>query len=152
MGGALPVTDQTLVTPPVGTFNSNSGNNGDMVLDLNAAPREGIPVTLNGPSGITTVFTTSDGCAFFAYQDPGSYTMSVSLAGNVNDQGLFNPSQTIAVVAGSTVQTQINFDVAATLQLTMVGGAGGTVPNQMSYTIANTGLLPGGTKRISGGG
>src|SRR5690349_11092633 len=28
MGGALPVQDQTLVTPPVGTFDSNTGNIG----------------------------------------------------------------------------------------------------------------------------
>jgi prepilin-type N-terminal cleavage/methylation domain-containing protein len=152
MGGALPVKDQTLITPPVGTFNSNSGNIGVLVLDRSAAPREGIPVTINGPSGSQTVFTTTDGCAFFAYLDPGSYTMSVFVAGNVNDQELVTPTQTIAVVAGSTVQTQVNYDRSATLQLTMVGGAGGVVPNQMSYTIANTGLLPGGTKRISGAG
>jgi prepilin-type N-terminal cleavage/methylation domain-containing protein len=152
MGGALPVTDQTLVTPPVGTFNSNSGNVGVMVLDRNAAPREGIPVTLNGPSGVTTIFTTTNGCAFFAYQDPGSYTMSLNLSGNVNDQGVATPTQTIAVVPGSTVQTQVNYDLAAILQLTMVGGAGGAVPDGMPYTIANTGLLPGGTKRISGFG
>ena len=51
-----------------------------------------------------------------------------------------------------TVQTQVNYDRAATLSLTMVGGAGGAIPDTMSYTIFNTGLLPTGTKRISGAG
>jgi prepilin-type N-terminal cleavage/methylation domain-containing protein len=152
MGGAQPVQDQTLITPPVGTFDSNSGNVGVLVLDRNAKPELNIPVTINGPSGSDTVFTTADGCAFFAYLDPGSYTVSLSSGGYVNDQGVTNPTQTVSVVAGSTVQTQVNYDKAATLNLTMVGGAGGSIPNTMSYTIFNTGLLPGGTKRISGTG
>ena len=79
--------------------------------------------------------------------------MSLTVGGNVNDQGVrARRPRRSTVVAGSTVQTQVNYDVAAILQLTMVGGAGGTVPNAMPYTIANTGLLPGGTKRISGAG
>ena len=49
------------------------------------------------------------------------------------------------------MQTQVNFDRAATLNLTMVGGAGGSIPDHMSYTIFNTGLLPNGMQRISGG-
>ena len=152
MGGAQPVQDQTLITPPVGTFDSNTGNIGVLVLDRNAAPEVNIPVTANGPSGTTTVFTTADGCAFFAYEDPGTYTVSLSSGGYVNDQGVASPSQTVAVVAGSTVQTQVNYDRAATFNLTMVGGAGGSIPNSMSYTIFNTGLLPNGIKRISGAG
>ena len=152
MGGTLPVQDQTLITPPVGTFDSNSGNIGVLVLDRNAKPELNIPVTINGPSGSDTVFTTADGCAFFAYLDPGSYTVSLSSGGYVNDQGVANPSQTVTVVAGSTVQTQVNYDRAATLNLTMVGGAGGAIPDTMAYTIFNTGLLPTGTKRISGTG
>jgi prepilin-type N-terminal cleavage/methylation domain-containing protein len=152
MGGTLPVQDQTLVTPPVGTFDSNSGNIGILVLDRSAAPENNIPVTINGPSGTDTVFTTADGCAFFAYLDPGSYTVSLSSGGYVNDQNVANPTQTVAVVAGSTVQTQVNYDRAATLNLTMVGGAGGAVPNNLPYTIFNTGLLPTGAKRISGAG
>ena len=78
--------------------------------------------------------------------------MSLSSGGYVNDQGVANPTQTVTVVAGSTVQTQVNYDRAATLNLTMVGGAGGSIPNSMPYTIFNTGLLPNGLKRISGSG
>ncbi len=152
MGGALPVQDQTLVTPPVGTFDSNSGNIGVLVLDRSAKPEVNIPVSITGPAGSDTVFTTADGCAFFAYLDPGSYTVSLGSAGYVNDQGVASPSQVVTVVAGSTVQTQVNYDKAATLNLTMVGGSGGTVPNALPYTIFNTGLLPGGSKRISGTG
>jgi hypothetical protein len=152
MGGALPVQDQTLVTPPVGTFDSNTGNIGILVLDRNAKPQLNIPVSINGPSGSDTVFTTADGCAFFAYLDPGSYTVSLSSGGYVNDQGVATPTQTLAVVAGSTVQTQVNYDRAATLNLTMVGGAGGAVPDGMRFTIFNTGLLPNGQKAISGAG
>ena len=150
MGGAKPVLDQTLVTPPVGTFDSNTGNIGVLVLDRNAATEVNIPVTVNGPGGSDTVFTTADGCAFFAYLAPGSYTVSLSSGGYVNDQGVANPTQTVTVIAGSTVQTQVDFDRAATLNLTMVGGAGGSIPNSMPYTVFNTGLLPNGLKRISG--
>ncbi|HXY91247.1 MAG TPA: prepilin-type N-terminal cleavage/methylation domain-containing protein, partial [Acidimicrobiia bacterium] len=130
MNGVLPVQNQTILTPPVGTYDANSGNIGVTVLDRNATPEANIPVTATDSAGnATTILTTPDGCAFFAYETPGTYTVTMSVAGYVTDQGAQPATSTVSVVAGSSVQSQFSYDRAATLQLTLTGAAGGTVPN-----------------------
>ena len=59
-----------------------------MVRDRRGRPQEGVPVALAGPGGSETQTTTTDGCAFFAYQPAGAYTVTLSRASYVSDQGV----------------------------------------------------------------
>ena len=158
MNGILPVQSQTIITPPVGTYDANSGNISVLVLDHTAAPEDGVPVTVTDSSGNTTVITTTpDGCAFFAYLTPGTYTLSVHLDGPlgypwVDGQRNATPTQTVAVSPGTTSTAQFTYDESGSLDMTLVGAAGGAIPNQIPLTVANTGLLPTGTLTIAGGG
>lgn len=153
MNGVLPVQSQTVITPPVGTYDANSGNIAVSILDRNAGPQQSMPVTVTDTSGnATTLITTKDGCAFFAYLAPGKYTVSVHVDGYVNDQRQITPTTTVVVVAGSTVTAQFSYDLESELDVTMVGAAGGTVPDGVPMTIANTGLLPNGLMGIVGTG
>lgn len=146
MRGVLPVTSQTVVTPPVGTYDANTGHLAVSVLDRNGAPVGGIQVSLSGPQSESR-FTTSDGCVFFGFLPAGSYTASVSSAGYVSDQGVAVPSQPSAVVAGAISSLQFQYDRAATLNLTLVGkDTGAAPPLYTPLMLANTHLLPAGQR------
>lgn len=152
MAGVPPVTSNTVITPPVGTYDADSGHVAVSVLDAGAAPQENVPVTLTGPGVNLTQTTTPDGCAFFAYQPVGAYTVTLNRSGYVDDQGVAGPTQSATVVASSTVSLQFSYDQASTLNVTMVGSAGGTPPSNLPVSIGNTHLLPAGMKTFPGSG
>lgn len=152
MQGVVPVQSQTVLTPPVGTYDPDSGHIAVKVVDRNAKPVDSLPVTITGPSGSDVQTTTSDGCAFFAYLDPGSYTVALNVAGYVDGQGSTNPSQSATVQIGQVTSVNFDYDLAATLSLTLAGASGGTVPSNVPVTLANTALLPAGTKAFAGTG
>jgi hypothetical protein len=152
MRGVEPVNSQTVITPPVGTYDPNAGHLAVEVLDRDAVPESGVQVTLTGPEGSTQV-TDSDGCAFFGFLTPGSYTATLSKAGFVSTQGLTSPSQTSAVSTGAISSLLFEYDQAATLVLTLVGkDVGASPPSTVPVTLANTALLPTGTKVVTGSG
>lgn len=152
MGGVSPVRSETVVTPPVGTFDPNSGHVAVSVLDANAQPVSGTVVTASGPSAPAPQTTTSDGCAFFAYQPPGAYTIALSKPGYVDDQGATNPSTSVTVAVGATASAQFSYDEATTLELAMVGNNGYAPPADVAVTIANTHIVPNGVKPYQGTG
>ncbi len=86
MGGVSPVTSQTLLTPPAGSYDPNDGHILVQAFDRDALPLAGQTVSISGPASATQT-TTSDGCAFFGYLDPGTYTASLSTTGYVDRQG-----------------------------------------------------------------
>ncbi len=151
MNGVDPVQNQTVITPPVGSYDPNDGHIAVKVLDRDALPQSGVPVTINGPGGADTEVTTSDGCAFFAYLDPGSYTVSLSEVGYVDGQGVSGPSQTATVVATTTSSLQFQYDQASSLSVSLAGVSGGVIPSA-AVSIGNTHLLPVGTKAFAGSG
>jgi hypothetical protein len=95
-------------------------------------------VKATGPSGTFTRSTTATGCAFFPGLTPGSYTVSLSSTGYVDGQGVASPSQTVSVMAGGTASRQFDYDLAATLSLTMTAPGGGTVPSGIAISLGNT--------------
>lgn len=150
-GGIPLVRSQTVVTPPVGAYNTNSGNIAVLVVNATGAPASGHLVTLTGPTNSTQV-TPADGCAFFAFLPTGAYTVSLNTASYVDQQGVPNPSQPASVNVGTTTSIQFVYDRAATLVLTFVGQNGGNEPNNAAVMAANTTLLPNGTKVFPGTG
>jgi prepilin-type N-terminal cleavage/methylation domain-containing protein len=150
MGGVAPVTSQTLLTPPSGTFDPNDGHVLVQVFDRNAAPLAGQTVVLSGPETASQP-TTSDGCVFFAYLDPGSYTVSLNTTGYVGRQGDQPATQTVAVTATQISTLVFDYDRAATLGIgltTPTGPPTAAVPSPIALTVANSNLTVG-TKSFS---
>jgi prepilin-type N-terminal cleavage/methylation domain-containing protein len=154
MNGVAPPRSQTVITPPVGTYDEFSGHVAVMVRDASAVGQEGVPVTLNGPSGTSTQTTTTDGCAFFAYQPAGAYTVTLSKSGFVSDQGVTAPSQSASVQVGSTVSLQFQYAAAATLNLTLLNAGGAALPTSpgVPVSLGNSHLLPAGAQVTTGTG
>ena len=68
------------------------------------------------------------------------------------NQGLQNPSQAVTVTVGTILSIQFSYAQASTLDLTMSGKFGGTMPSTVPVTVGNTHLLPSGIKSIAGSG
>lgn len=149
MSGVLPVTSNTVITPPVGAYDPNSGHLAVSVHDRDALPQAAVPVTITGPVTQSQA-TTTEGCAFFAYLPVGTYDVSLSSPGYVDGQGNASPLQTTTVSLGTTVQVEFDYDLASTLDLTLQAPGGGTPPDGLPVTIRNSKLLPDETKVIPG--
>jgi hypothetical protein len=153
MAGVAPVASQTLLTPPEGAYDPLNGHIIVRLFDRNAEPLVGQTVSISGPATDSQI-STEDGCAFFAYLDPGTYTVSLNTPGYVGRQGNQPATDTVAVVAAQTTVTQITYDRAATLQATLAPPAGpptSVLPNGIAVTIYNTNLtIP--TKSFTGSG
>jgi prepilin-type N-terminal cleavage/methylation domain-containing protein len=145
MGGVAPVTSQTLLTPPAGTYDPNDGHILVQAYDRDALPLAGQTVSLSGPETASQA-TTSDGCAFFPYLDPGTYTASISTTGYVDRQGNQPATQTVGVTASQISRVQFDYDQAATLSVGLVAPAGSVIPTGtygIAMTVANSNLTVG---------
>ena len=142
MAGVKAPTANTVVTPPVGTYGANTGNVAVSIKNAAGLPVENMAVSLV-QSGHTQS-TTSDGCAFFGFENVGTYTVSVSGSGYVSDQGVATPTQSATVQAGGTTSIQFQYDRAATLNLTLAptGGAALPVSPGVPVSLGNTHILP----------
>ena len=149
MNGVAPVTSQTLLTPPGGTFDPNDGHILVQAFDRDALPLAGKTVSLSGPATASQT-TTSDGCAFFAYLDPGTYTATITASGYVDRQGNQPATLSVGVTASQITRVQFDYDQAATLSVGLVtpSGAVATIPSGIAMTVANSNLTVG-TKSFS---
>jgi hypothetical protein len=145
-----------VVSPPVGVYDQTEGHIRVTVLNAASQPVSGTIVTIANPSaGVSDTATTgTDGCAFFAYQPAGAYTVTLSSGvGKVDGQGSATPVQTVTVKSASTSTVQFVFDTAATLSLTLSPvTAGYTVPAAVPVSLGNTALQPTGVLSYSGTG
>ena len=137
-----PVASQTLLTPSAGAYDPNDGHVAVQLFDRTAAPLAGHTVTLSGPASATQL-STGDGCVFFAYLDPGTYTVSLSTPGYVDRQGNQPATQTASVVAARITALQFDYDRAATLDIGLVAPAGAVIPSGIATTVANSNLTVG---------
>jgi type II secretory pathway pseudopilin PulG len=145
MGGVAPVTSQTLLTPPAGSYDPNDGHILVQAFDRDALPLAGQTVSLTGPESASQT-TTADGCAFFAYLDPGTYTASLSTTGYVDRQGGQPATQSVGVTASQITRVQFDYDRAATLSVGLVAPSGAVIPTGtygISMTVANGNLTVG---------
>jgi hypothetical protein len=150
MAGTAPVSSQTLLTPPTGSYDPYDGHVAVQLYDRNAQPLAGQTVTLGGAATASQV-TTDDGCAFFGFLNPGTYTVTLGTT-NYVDRQLNQPStQTVSVVAAQITKVQFDYDRAATAVVTMTVPTGAEVPDGIPLTVANSNLTLG-TKAFAGTG
>jgi prepilin-type N-terminal cleavage/methylation domain-containing protein len=145
MSGVAPVTSQTLLTPPSGTFDPTDGHILVQAFDRDAQPLAGRTVSLTGPESPSQT-TSSDGCVFFAYLDPGTYTATLNDSGYVDRQGNAPATQTVAVTASQISRLQFDYDRAATLSVALVAPSGAVIPTGtygVAMTVANSNLTVG---------
>ena len=76
MRGVTPAESSTILSPPVGSYDPNNGHIAVKVLGSDATPLGGVPVTVTASGFNRNLTTTSDGCAFFAFVPPASYTVT----------------------------------------------------------------------------
>jgi prepilin-type N-terminal cleavage/methylation domain-containing protein len=116
------------------------------LFDRDAAPLVGHTVTLSGPASATQQ-STDEGCAFFAYLDPGTYTVTLNTTtptpGYVDRQGNQPAVQTVAVTASQISTLQFDYDRAATLQVGLTTPASAVIPAGIAMTVANSNLTVG---------
>lgn len=117
IGTTTPVTNATLLTPPLGTYNSGTGHIKAKVVDQNGVAEAGTTVSVLNSSGasVGSQLTASDGCAFFAFLAPGSYTVSLSRTGYVDRAWRPAPSQQVTVVANVAAPAPFDYAAAATV-------------------------------------
>jgi type II secretory pathway pseudopilin PulG len=142
MGTVAPVASQTLLTPPSGSYDPNLGHVLVEVFDRNAAPMAGQTVSLTGSQTASQV-TGAEGCAFFAYLDPGDFDVSLNTTGHVDRQGAQPALQTVSVLAGQISNLQFDYDQAATLQVGLSAPPGAEIPAGLALTVANSNLTVG---------
>jgi prepilin-type N-terminal cleavage/methylation domain-containing protein len=153
MGSIQPVTSDTLLTPPKGTYTSDTGHIGVKVVDRDGKPQAGVPVTITGPSSQSGA-TASDGCAVFAFLPVGSYTVTMTDTGFVNSKNEPAPSYPASVQVGAITRLAVDYDRAATLQVALAAPGGYTLPTPtaVGVVIGHSALLPSGRATYNGTG
>lgn len=162
MHGTAPVQSTTTFAPPVGAYSSSSGSIAAHVVDASNAPVPFVTATVSGgPTTSPAIITGADGCAFFPFLLPGTYTVTLSAPGYVGGQEVANPTATPTVVAGTINGFDMPYDKQGSLSVT--GYSGGYTPatglkvslgnlnltasSQVTYTPPNT--FPGAAWAIS---
>ena len=140
-GPTAPVEATTTLSPPAGAYSAATGSIGAKVLDASGAPADNVAVSIAGPMS-RSQSTTSEGCAFFAFLTPGSYTVSVTAGTGVGDQEVLIPSQSTSVTVGQTASMTFNYDTAATITVSGWTGSVATPATGIPIGVANTGLQP----------
>lgn len=108
LGSRLPVSESSIVTPPV---------SGQLVVqDYNGPnPVSGVEVTATGPAPAATsrtLTTGAEGCALFTTLPAGNYTVSVNQAGYVEKDGQQSYSASTTLTAGASSIVSIAYDRA----------------------------------------
>jgi hypothetical protein len=140
-----PITQSSLVAPPVGAFGANQGSLGIQVNGRDGTGMEDVMVKIAGPTTISNP-TNSAGCAIFAYVPVGAYTASVDTVGWV-DKGGNQKTSVGATVSNGTVNVKnLDYDQAASVDgifdTETLGGA--TVPaTTTQLSAANPGVPSG---------
>lgn len=153
MRGVQPAKSSTILSPPVGSYDPNSGHIAVKVLGSTAEPLGGVPVSVTRTGFTRNLTTTSDGCAFFAFVPPDlTYTVALGAVGYVDRQGNANPSQLTGVTSGAVSSVAFDYDQAASLTVTLTAPGGGSFPTGLSVTAGNTAFVPTGSKEFTGTG
>lgn len=154
-----PVHATTSFHVPAGFESLATGSLLVSVTDQTGAPDSGIPVQIT-PTGSSTgssssASTNANGCAFFPFQQPGSYTVSLASPTGytyVDPNGNATPQQGATVTVQSTSQVQFSYAQASTLDLTVNDSAnlsGLSIPFGLGIS-AGSSSLPGDETRYFG--
>ena len=137
MRGTAPVKSQTIITPPVTTYDAYTGA---IKASVAGSAPGNIPVSISGPENATQN-TTAEGCVFIPYLSAGSYTLTLNANGFVDWDGKQLVTEALTVAVGQVADGKtIPYDQAATIIVAMSTPSGGLLPKNLPLTIFNTSL------------
>jgi Tfp pilus assembly protein PilV len=110
-----PVTVESVIAPPVGSFSSNQGSLAIQVRDRNGVGVPGVDVSLSGARSYTDT-TNAQGCVLWGYLPVGNYDVAVAKTGYVDQQGVAQPSKPIGVVGAATNTLAFDYDLGGRIQ------------------------------------
>lgn len=143
MNGKAPVHADTLLTPALGTFSYATGNIAVRVTDRDNRGSPDHLVTVEKDGTTLRQRTTPEGCAFFAFVEPGTYTVRLGTPGYVDNNDDPTPAQTATVTAAASTAASASFTYDRAVAVTFTSY--GAVPLKAdTVTVANNGDL---TKR-----
>ncbi len=149
MGTTRPVTNESLVAVPAGTFSSSTGSLIAKVNDRDGVGVAGVTVSVSGPSTASAV-TDAGGCAFFGALAVGGYYVDVSQTGFVDRTGAATVRKSSSVVSGGTNSVAFEYDRAATANVLFDTQVGATVQPATATAIAyKHGAMPQGTMTVA---
>ncbi len=154
IGGRPPVTLASLIAPPTGSTAPTRGSLQVSVTNAAGAPRSGVAIAGSGPTTFSGT-TASNGCIIFGNLPVGTYTVTPTLAGVVDPNGLAPAPQTVDVIGQSTTTVALQYDtpgrITANFRVRIYGTSGTIAPNQQARGIMvyNTGMQ---TPRFFGSG
>jgi Tfp pilus assembly protein PilV len=128
IGARSAVVLDTLISPPVRSFDADQGSLAALVADRAAAPVADATVTLTGPQTFTET-TSADGCVLWGYLPAGSgYAVSVSKSGYVTPGGATTAGGAASVVGDATANVSYQYDRGGSIRTSFkVRDAGGTL-------------------------
>jgi type II secretory pathway pseudopilin PulG len=147
-----PVTVRGIVAPPVGSLGPNQGTLAVKVVDRNAAPVAGLPVTLTGTRALTDA-TNSLGCAVFGYIPAGAgtnYTVQLNAVGWVDQDDIQLSTKSPNVTPGNVTLVQMTYDQAGSIQVDLKDSAGAApTPAPALLSINNSVWPTPGVRRVA---
>ena len=134
MGTTRPITNESIVAVPNGTFSGNTGSLIARVNDRDGAPVAGVGVSITGP-GVSTGSTDVGGCVLWNAMPVGGYYVDVAQPGYVDRSGASTVRKTTSVISGATNSIAFEFDRAATANVSFDTSVGGTVQAATATSI-----------------
>ncbi|HEU4703553.1 MAG TPA: carboxypeptidase-like regulatory domain-containing protein [Conexibacter sp.] len=106
-----PITVESVVAPPAGSFSTDLGSLAVQVRDRDGNGLPGVGVTLTGARNFNDT-TNEAGCVLWGFLPVGNYTVGVSKLGYVDANGVAAPTQVAGVVGASTQTLAFDYDLA----------------------------------------
>ncbi len=142
MGSTQPVTNSTLLTPAKNTVATTNGYIAAKIIGADGTGVENMPVVFaKSGSGSQTRLTESDGCAVFATNDYGNWTVTVNQPGYVTPDLVTSRTKAATVATGTLTQVPISYDRSATINTTQTTLGGYGLPTSLApLSFYNSGL------------
>lgn len=126
-----PVTIESIVAPPAGSFGTNLGSLAVHVRDRNGDGVAGVSVALAGPQS-DVALTNAQGCVLWGYLPIGDYFVTLTKQGYVDKDGVAQPRKETDVVGEGTMTVAFDYDLGGYVQANFETLAGG-VPTPASW-------------------
>ncbi len=150
LGDRPPVSMETVMTPPKGTYTTAQGHIGLLVLDSAGAPLGGVPVTATKGALVRNGTTSPEGCVLLSHLEPGDWRLTASRPDHVDPQGGATATTVARVQANRLWRGTVDYDRAATVVATMTAPAGHALPplGQVPVTVAHSAIQPIGARVV----
>jgi Tfp pilus assembly protein PilV len=136
-----PITIESMVAPPSGSFGPGQGSLAVQVRDRNGNGVSGVTASLSGPQSYSDV-TNAGGCVLWGYLPVGNYAVALARPGYVDPSGVAQPSKPVGVVGEATNTLAFDYDLGGQIQAQYQTWNGSAVvaANGTSYTALTSHL------------